>query len=251
MIDDERLHGEIDGLLSPAESARLHEELRVDAEAKGRYDDLRRLQSALSSLPPAEPPPGLAQDVMRAVRARARALAPRPGLGQALRAAFARRPALGLGLSFATGLLLAAASSGLLSPGPWRLGREAETLGTAMPPERLREIDRAALLGPGLEGEAVALEADGQVLVRVRVLSAPPVEISITWPGGGAEPLRFDRRGPAASVVLGRETLLVQGAGDGTYELRWGKEGVHGAVRIRLRRGGDEAAADLDPSPGA
>lgn len=247
MIDDERFHREIDGLLSPAESARLHEELRADPEAKVRYDDLRRLQSALASMPPAEPPPGLVQDVMRAVRARARALAPRPGIGHALRAAFTRRPALGLGLSFATGLLVAAGSIALLSPGSWRPVREADSVGTAMPPERLREIDRAPLRGPGLEGEAISLEADGQVVVRVRVLSASPLELSINWPGGGAEPLGFDRRGPAASVVLGREALLVLGGGVGTYEVRWDKGALLGAVRIRLRRGDDEAVADLDP----
>jgi len=246
MIDEDRLHREIDGLLTAAESSRLQQELSADPEAKARLATLRRLQQALASVPSVEPPKGLVEDVMRSVRARARARAAHPGAWDALRAAFSRRPGLGLSLSFASGLLLAAVGSGLLSTAPSSPGHDADAMGAAMPPARLREIARAPLQGRSLAGEATALEAGGQVLVRVRVLPGEPLDLEVTWSGEAASPLAFEREGEgASSVVLGPGSVEVRGASAGLYTLRWPLGAAPGPVRVHLRRGGDEAVAEL------
>ena len=83
MIDEDLLHRAIDGEATLEETRRLEEALRLDATARERYEELRRLQGAIDSVPRVDPPAGLLQAVMSAVRLRARpgSRAPRPGTG--------------------------------------------------------------------------------------------------------------------------------------------------------------------------
>jgi hypothetical protein len=253
MIDEERLHREVDGFSSPVESASLQEELRHDPLARQQLHELRALDQALRSVPLADPPAGLLFEVMREVRARARerSTADRSRASGLLAAAFARRPAFGLGLAFAAGLLAAAVSGALLSRAPGRAFPDASVVGTALPSDRLREIGQVALSGPGLRGHARARESGGQMRVQVEVRDGAPLALSLAWAGGAAEPTGFERTGPAGRVVLGPGTLEVQGAGAGLYEVRFAAGAAPRSVRVRLEKEGREAGADLELVPGS
>jgi hypothetical protein len=240
MIDEELLHRAIDGEATAEEERSLEEALRLDPAARERYEELRRLQGAIDSVPRVEPPAGLLQAVMRAVRLRARAWEPRATAWDALRAAFARRPGLGLGLAFAAGILLAALASGLADLGPWPRGGEASA--TMLSRGRLpgREIHRVTLGGPRLRAEAVALLADDRVIVRIQLEGPGPVDLGVRYAGEEGAPLGFSRRaGTAESVVLGPEGMSVRGAGAGEYELVLSRPPLVDSVEVRLGSGDD------------
>ena len=237
MIDEGLLHGEIDRENSPEESARFREELSRRPELRSRYEALVRLAGALGALPPAEPPAGLADDVMRAVRAKALPSRPRTTWREAMRAILAQKPALGLGTALAAGLVLGAF---LVSVGePVRL--EERSGATMLPADRLalREVDRTILVGEGFRGVAVVGEAAGRVEVRIHLEGTPPLELVAAFDGRELEPLGFDRRGgPAGQIVLGRDSLQVLEAGAGDYVLRLAvRKPVASGLQVRLGRG--------------
>ncbi len=237
MIDHERMHREIDGLHSPAESARLQEELGVEPEAKARYEELRRLQVALASVPPAEPPADLTAHIMRIVRARALPAHRWPRWGEAVRAALARQPVLGFGAALAAGLVLGAFLAGVGEP----MRLDEKSGGTMLPRSGmdLREVDRAVLAGEGYRGEAVVRATSGLVEVRIRLEGPLPLDLRTTFNPDELEPLGFDLEGaPAGQVVLGPDSLHVLEAGAGDYVLRLGiRKPVASGVLIRLGSG--------------
>jgi hypothetical protein len=162
-----------------------------------------------------------------------------------VRAAFFRRPGLGLGLAFATGLLVAAVAGGLADLGSWPRGSEASA--TALSRDRIpgREIHRVTLGGTEPRAEAVAFSAEGRVLVRIRLEAARPADLAVRYAGGEAT-LGFWRRGGTADTVeLGPSGLRVQGAGAGDYELVLPEPPAVDSVEIRLARGGDAYVTSL------
>ena len=245
MIDEELLHRAIDGEATPEERRRLEEALRLDPAARGRYEELRRLQGAIDSVPRVEPPAGLLQAVMSAIRLRARAgepraTEPRATAWETLRAAFGRRPGLGLGLAFAAGILLTALASGLTHLGPWPSGGAASA--TMVSGKRLpgREIHRVSLDGAGVRALAVALSAGDRVLVRIQLEGPGPVDLGVRYAAEEGAPLGFSRRaGTADSVLLGPEGLSVRGAGAGEYELVLSRPPLVDSVEVRLGSGDD------------
>jgi hypothetical protein len=238
LSEDEAFHREIDGESEPAESERLREELRRKPEAQARYHELVRLCRSLDAVPAAEPPPGLVESVMRAVRAIARRSAPESRL-LVLREAFSRRPMLGLGLSFAAGLLLASLLGGLAEPG--RAPRSGEEAATALPSERLasRTLDRAVLEAEGVRGVARVDQTDDRVSVRVRVESGSPLRLVVTWDGRGLRPLAFEQgEATVQAVALGPASLAVEGAGKGEYVLvLQAREPAPSPLGLRLEQG--------------
>jgi hypothetical protein len=254
MIDDDAIQREIDGENTPAESARLMEELRQEPEARARYDELLRLSSALDSLPAADPPPGLLESVMRAVRAIARrTAAPPEGPWLILRAAFARRPVLGLGLSFAAGGLFALVLAGLSQPG--RLPEAREAVGTVLDRERLEsELASRASLEADAVRAVVRLEtAPNRLYVRMTVESGPPLRLAARWNARALRPLGFERGdGPADTVAIGSDYWRIEGAGGGEYVLTLeALEPAPPALSVRLERGDEVVERELRVAGGS
>jgi hypothetical protein len=245
MIDEDLLHRVIDGEATLDETRRLDEALRLDPPARERYEDLRRLQGAIDSVPRVDPPAGLLQAVMNVVRLRARAEKPRATTWDALRAAFGRRPGLGFGLAFAAGILLTALASGLAELGPWPRGGAASA--TMLSGDRLagREIDRLSFDGGGLRVEAVSASAGDRVFVRIRLEGPGRADLAVGHAGEGV-PLGFARRsGAAESLLLGPEGLSVRGTGAGEYELVLSQPTLSESVEIRLGSNGAVASGFL------
>lgn len=237
MSFEERLHREIDGENTPEESERLREEFERRPETRARYDELLSLVRTLEAVRAAEPPAGLAEDIMRAVRARALPSYRRTSWSEAIRSALARQPALGLGAALAAGLVLGAFLVGLGEP----THLDEKSGGTMLPADRLalREVDRAVLAGEGFRGEVVVAAAAGRTEVRVHLEGPKPLELLATFDGHALEPLGFERQGaPAGQVTLGPDSLHVLEAGAGDYVLRLAiRNPVVSGVQIRLGHG--------------
>ena len=176
---------------------------------------------------------------MRAVRALASRAAPREGAWASWRAAVARRPALGLGVSFATGVLIAFVLSGVSDPG--RVPGAGEAAATALPRERLatRAADRTTLEAEGVRAVALVERTGDRVHLRVRVESGAPLSLAATWDARGLHPLGFERaEAPADAVAIRPGSWRIDGATGGEYVLVL--EAVGGAapvLSLRLERG--------------
>ena len=241
MIDDFALNQEIDGQNSPEQSARLREELDRSPDLRARYERLVGLVRTLEAVPPAEPPPGLTEQIMRVVRARARSAHPWAGWGETVRTALTRQPALGLGSALAAGLVLGAFLAGVGEP----LHLEQKSGGTMLSGGSLdlQEVDRAVLVGDGYRGEVVVREGSAGIELRVHLEGRPPLDLVATFDPRELTPLGFDLLGaPAGRVVFGPDSLHIWEAGAGDYVVRLGvREPASSGVQVRLGR---------DPAPG-
>ncbi len=66
----ELIHTEIDGLATPAEQAKLRDAIAADPAVRDEYRRIRGLFDVLSRVEPVAPPPQMAPNVMREIRAR-------------------------------------------------------------------------------------------------------------------------------------------------------------------------------------
>ncbi|MCC6350502.1 MAG: hypothetical protein IT347_13015 [Candidatus Eisenbacteria bacterium] len=73
---DDLIQRTLEGDASAAERERLESRMAADPAARGRYDELSRVFQALAGVRAAEPPAGLRDEVLRAVRGAAPAWAP-------------------------------------------------------------------------------------------------------------------------------------------------------------------------------
>ena len=256
MIDEDRLHREIDGETTPEESERLREELERLPEARARYDQLVRLVRTLESVPAEEPPLGFVAEVMRAIRARALPSSTVARLSASFRQRFLLRPALGLSLTFASGLLVGAILAGMGDPGPLHLGGDlGSAAGTMLAPKGLglHEVDRARLTGKGFHGEASGWASPGQAEVRVHLEGEPPLELTLTFDRRELEPVGLERgRGALGEMRLGPGSLQVVAAGPGDYIVRLtARNTVASRVEVALGRGPDRVAKTLKVTEGS
>ena len=250
MIDEDRLHREIDRETTPEESERLRQELERQPEARAQFEQMVQLVRTLQSVPAEEPPVGLVAQVMRMVRAKALPSSLAARLCESFRQRFLLRPALGLSLTFASGLLVGAILVGMGDLGPLHLGGdEGSAAGTMLAPRGLgfREVDRAQLTGEDFHGDASGWASGDQVEVRVHLEGRPPLELTVTSDGQELEAVGFERgRGAVGEMRLGPGSLQVVDAGPGDYVLRLSpRQGVACRVEIALRRGSDRVAKVL------
>ena len=163
-----------------------------------------------------------------------------------MRAAFARRQGLGLGLAFAAGILLTALASGLTELGPWPRGGAASA--TMLSGERLpgREIHRVSLGKEDLRAVAASFSAGDRIFVRIQLEGPGRSDLAVGYSEEEAPPLGFSRSsGTAESILLGPEGLSVRGAGAGECELVLPRPLLSDSVEVRLTRGDEAYVASL------
>jgi len=253
---EELLHREIDGENAPEESAGLRRLTAARPDLRESYEALRRLVTDLGSLGEVEPPPGLALDVMQAIRNKA--TAPRPSVGwlRVLSTAFAWRPTLGHAFSLAAGLLVGALAVGLA--GPSRLSSRLDgpsAAGTILPSGRLtslRAIDRQEISEGGVRGEAVTRLAEGRLLAEVRIESGGPVDVTLEFDPAAFWPVGFEQDGTSlGEAVLGPGRLRLSQIGAGRCLLILGSSGsARPKVRLTLEAAGGLFKRDLRTGDG-
>jgi len=234
---EELLQRELDGENTGEESAALQSRLASDPGLRESYERLRRLHLALGRIGPADPPPGLAADVMHAVRSRAARAGGARGWLDLLRAPFVSRPAFGYALTLAAGILVGAVFVGFVAPPGLLSRRDGPAAGTILPSERLAEpkpLDRQDLAAEGIRGEVVTNRADGRVVAEIRLESEGPLDVRLGFDAGTLSLLGFERgRLAPGEVRLAPGEVRIEGAGTGRYVVVLGVLGPS-ALRLRL-----------------
>lgn len=234
---EELLQRELDGENTVEESAAIQKRLASDPGLRESYERLRRLHLALGRIGPADPPPGLAADVMRAVRSRAARAGGALGWLDSLRAPFVSRPAFGYALTLAAGILVGAVFVGFVAPPGLLARRDGPAAGTILPSERLAEpkpLDRQDLAAEGIRGDVVTKQADGRVVAEIRLESEAPLDVRLGFETGALSLLGFERsRLAPGEVRLAPGEVRIEGAGTGRYVVVLGVQGPS-ASRLRL-----------------
>lgn len=189
MIDDrslELVHGSIDGENSAQEDAELRQRLESDAELRAIREQLLELHEALDRVEPVDPPPGLRQAILQAIRPKERRRILR-GLLPSWPAPLVMRygMAAGLGAVVATVAMQLAPTGGLKAP------EVSDLVGTMASHEAHRSDEDARILlnSKEISGSISGRRQDGLVVVDFDLAMQTPVEIVASFGGSG---LRFN-----------------------------------------------------------
>ena len=250
--DDELLNREIEGENTAEESAALRERLGREPALRATHARLVALAQALREVRDEQPPPDLAEDILRSLRDRPRPAARRAGWIDILASTFAStarpRPVLTFASGLAVGMLVAAFLGQSL--GLPRLDR-SELAGTILPPDRLgplETVDRDQFELEGARGEVTTKHGKGVVLAEIRIDSSKAIDLAVEFDASTFTPLAFERSGGGtADVLLGGDRVSLSHAGAGRYVLVLGvREAVPSRLRLRLSGNGASLEKTLD-----
>lgn len=237
---DDLIQGEIDGVNSPAASARLAELLAASPDLEARFRSLRRAAETLDGAERLAPPPEFVDGVMRATRALPPGRRTRAGWREALRSLFAPAPLAACAFTLVLGVVL----GGLLPPDSLLSHQEQAALsGTVLPHGRLGAPGipgRQPIVREGLQGEAVTRIEPGHLVVELDLETTRPVDVSLELSGTGLTPRSFSVDGaPGGEVVMtGEAVRFTQPAGRRRYSLSFSTgEPAPRALRLRVGEG--------------
>lgn len=247
---DDLLQGELDGVNSPAESARLREQIASDPDLASRFTSLRAAAETLAGAERLAPPAGFADDVMRSVRNREASRTSRPGWRELLRTLLAPAPLAACAATLVVGVVL----GGLLpSDSVFSRSERAALSGTSLTQARLgapASPERLAFDRDGLRGEAVTRLDEGLVVLELRLDAARPVDVRLDLGGSGLAPRSFAEDGPSGGevVVSGDAVRFTHPAGRNRYVVGFAPGGSPGSLpRLRVGDGGGLALSFTGP----
>lgn len=236
---DDLLQGEVDGVNSAAESARLKEMLAASPDLEARLGSLRRISETLCQAERYDPPPGFVDEVLSSVRPRRPIPRAQAGWREAVQALFSPAPLAACAGTLVVGIVL----GGLLPPDALLFSKSerAALSGTALPAVRPGALDRKRIAADGVRGEVVARIQDGLVVVDLELDTTRSFDVRLDLDAAGLSPRGFSRDGASAGdVVLGsREVLFVHPAGLSRYRLSFAAGPSRGKV-LRLQVGDGE-----------
>jgi hypothetical protein len=234
MIDskrEEQLHSMFEGRLSDAQAAEVREAMTRDPALRERAAELATTFSALAGASMLEPPPGLREDVMRAVRAEAAPVRRRAGWATSW-------PRLALPLAAAACAVAVVAV--MLAPRDGRHPQPMPVQGT------IGGAASSALrtFASGRASGAYALARTGVAQAELAIeTGVSPVDLEVSWPAGAVRSARPATPGAAfRSLPTGiaftlpagaRERVLVETTDSGPLTL-----GIHVLVAGRIVHAG-------------
>lgn len=226
----ELIHGEIDGVNTPEQSAELERAVRDEGSMAELRDDMKRLAGVLDRVDEVEPPEGLSQAIRERIVPRDVSPAPLPFRKRVFPAA----PGLRVAAALAAGLIV-----GLLA-GPWvfRGGAGLETgdlVGTMAPSAH---AGQARLEHEWVRATVRATREDGRVLVKLDVDARAEVGVELEYDPAAAGFSSFTRENGDFDVEARAGRFLIRGTGDlgGTLALDTSDEGRE-ALRVVFRKG--------------
>ena len=241
--DEELLNREIDGENMPEESAALRERLARDPEMQARHGRLRELARMLATVKAAEPPPRLAEEVLRMINRSQRERLQRGSWLDALGAAFGRTPVLRYAYTFASGLAVGVVLLAFLGPTSTPTGSDRSLLsGTVLPESRrdqLRLIDQKDFIVGRTRGSATTKRSGGLIVTEIELSGAAPVDVALEFDHNLFTLLAFERSGWTANGISASATdLRFRHLGAGRYAAVLGvKEGRLPPLRLVLEGG--------------
>jgi hypothetical protein len=217
----ELIHRDVDGVISPEESARLQRILASDAEARKLADDLRALVRGFAAMAPQEPPATLKPAILRSLASREARTRLSAGL-ETWRGMFTLRPILTFAGGAVAGILLFAAISGIVGqPGT----HEQDLVGTMVPVESNEVFtpgEKRSFIVAGVKGTIETRYSGKFFLVRVR-LDSPTAVVAVLW-GGSPEvqPAAAESKGfPRPDLQLRGSQLILGPTSTGGCDALW------------------------------
>ena len=239
---DDLIQGEIDGVNSGAESARLRALLASRPDLARRLGSLRRVSETLRRAERFDPPPAFSDGVMSAVRRRMAETEPRGGWLEGLRSLLAPAPLAACACVLLIGVVL-----GRFLPSESVLSRSerAALSGTALSHGRMPVagiLDRRSLAREGVTAEAVTRVEEGLLVLDLELGSTHPFDVSLDLDGSGLVPLSFSQDGPSSGdvVLSSSQVRFPHPVGRRRYRVSFGI-GDPGGRSLRLRLGDGEA----------
>lgn len=234
----ELIHADLDGTLSGADRAELAARLLADPAARQLHRDLQRTEAALRAARRAEPPAGLADEILRATRDAARGAASRPrGWG-----GFQLRHAA----SIAAGLVIIGLGFGLTRD-PDRTQDLQGSVGGSLPHAGAAASPaRATLRDDGFEAIAALVRTPGGVRLEIEAVRGGPAEVVAQF-----DDRRMTPQGGAPSPPGTGSVVIPVGTAPAQARVDFAAP-APGAVTLRLELGGAPGTAvelSLPPGP--
>jgi anti-sigma factor RsiW len=233
----ELIHADIDGTLPGADRAELAARLLADPAARQLHRDLQRTEAALRAAWRAEPPAGLADEILRATRDAPRGAASRPrGWG-------------GFQLRYAASIAAALVIIGLgfgLTRDPDRTQALQGSAGGSLPlAGGAASPARATLRGDGFEASAALVRTPGGVRLELEAVRGGPVDVVARFDDRRVTPQSGAAPGPGTGSVV-----IPVGPAPGRAGVDFAAL-APGAVTLRLELGGArDSAVELSLPPG-
>lgn len=239
---DDLIQGEIDGVNSAADSARLRVLLASRPDLDDRLGSLRRVSETLGQAERLDPPPGFVDGVMSAVRRRKPEKEPRVGWLEVLRSLLTPAPLAACACTLILGVFL-----GGFLPRESVLSRSerAALSGTALSHGRLAatgSLDRRSFTREGFTGEAVTRIEEGLLVLDLELEATRTFDVNLDLDGSGLSPRSFSQDGPSRGdvVMASGQVRFSHPVGRRRYSVSFGI-GDPGGRTLRLRLGDGEA----------
>ena len=223
---EELIQRSLDGELSPADQRKLSELLASSDQIRTSYDRLKQVDALLVSAPTVDPPQELSVGVMarlRASHAPIRALTTK-GVWARITAALQAKPAYGVSLGFALGVLVLLP---IMVQSPQQFLDPASITGTMTNGNHASRGFEARSLPISLDqatGQCQALITDDGVTIILELETTGPLEIEVTHEG--------TKPGLASLLVSSVTTRYVEALG---HRVRLWHQGSD-VYRLKLRR---------------
>ena len=237
---------DLDGVISAEQRARLQQYLDSSEEVRAFHADCRRLVETLNGLEALEPPPGLDDSILAAVRDRAGSVedgAAEQGEQESglrgLLAIWLNFPVLRYASVFLLGALLTTlVSERGLDTAPTRL---VDLAGTMSPAPEFTLLETRLLQSSGADLRLDLLKSDALLQIRFALESDEPVELEVRYPSDSYGLFGFSQEsgalgnlaaedGEVTLKALGQKAFalfLMQSSGEAPgIELRLTREGV-------------------------
>jgi hypothetical protein len=224
------MHGELDGVNSPRERARLKSYLAASPEAQKLYDELAAMSALLQKVKPVEPPPHLQNAIMNTLPRRrlAKARAARPAQ---VRNWFAARFEFKYALVFACGAVAGVALLALFSYASLQTdlldpSKLSGTIGAG--PE---ELQRLHLKQAEVDGTIILKSAGATVVAEITLASPQALDLLVSFDESDLEFKSFALHESAGVAITSDSGVInLMHAGRKSYTLFFEKRDAHAPV---------------------
>lgn len=231
MIDDrslELVHGAIDGENSAQEDAELKRLMESDPELRAIHDQLLRLHETLDKAEPVDPPPGLRQAILDAVRPRERR-----NLLAALLPAWPGPSGMRYGLAAALGAVVAVVALQLAPTAVHETPEVGDLVGTMAGYQLHQDGADARILmnSKEINGSISGRRQDGLVVLDFDLATQQPIEIEAAFGGSGLKFNGFAQLDDAhAAIVSQGDSIVVRHDRDHRYAVFFSASGDESAA---------------------
>jgi hypothetical protein len=240
------VQADLDGVITPEQRARLQEQLESSEEVRAFYADCQQLVEALNGLEALEPPPGMDDSILAAVRDRVAAPLAAPAEQEepesGLRSLFAiwfNFPVLRYASAFLLGALLTTLLSDRNVDGA--PSSVVNLAGTMSPVPEFALVQTRQLQSEGADLRLDLLKSDDLLQIRFSVDSDAPVELEMLYAIDAYGLFGFSQESGALGNLTAKDgALTLQALGQRGFAVFLTRRSADTSeIELRLRREGE------------